>query len=998
MNDSYLFERKYKEKNTCLNISEEWEKILGKSTLEMLCNNYMEVTSFLNESKEYCLKNELLESEYSKILGIYKKGQYIYETIEDDRLKDKLFYTFYVPFLKLAQYYGKLEYGVTIEKYYLMGIQDEIYNSLSHIAIRILVNEIQFLKNELLGRDAEEKYLYYVMQYLCDSEYIEEIFQFYPLLLRCMLEKICMILAFFNQILNRWEKDLPAIYKCMQLSDTTIVQIRKVGDNHRNGQSTVKISFKDGSNIFYKPRSLKIAKIYYELLNELYLSCGLRGYDFPILDYEEYGWEKGIEYIPCKNKKELQHYYMRMGIQLMLSYVLDIQDLHYENLIAHGEFPIFVDVEIICGNITKYQEKLSAEEKAEWMIESSVLGSGILPRNCRNKDLFCAINGIGGIETDLKIIKIVNSMTSDIKLGYTNAVTPDGQNIPYLDEKMNVQEKFAKEIVTGFNQAYQYISNNKMSFINRIRGFVSRLLINHTHNYVKLIQLSYHPIFMRDGGARQMILSKNFSLHMKKDMNIGKAIFESELCALVKGDIPYFSFSSDKRSLVLEKDKVLLEYLNIIPEEYIDMRIKNLSDKDFRFQQRLLSQVLKYTETYNAREINKELYNRNTAIEFCKQIGDYLINMVIYDNSYTDVTWIIPSGYAIRVSDMYLYEGISGMAVFFAALNRLAPTRQFFQMEQKLIRKLFNYTTNSKEIDAYSGAFCGEASIVYTYLLLYKITNNKQFIKHAEMHESKLLQVIKNDQKYDLLYGNAGAVVIYINLFEVTGNRKYLSRAKNAADYIIEKAKRSGEGIYWHTDEKKHSIEGLAHGGSGFSLCFTRLFEKTGEKKYLNIAIDAIKYEDKMYDDNVENWVEKEHQYLGKGRVYWCHGAGGIALARKEILKHLNGFQYEEILSDYQKALKKVKSTLDLNMRTGCLCHGMIGNMMIIKGLYESDMETLWRQCSSKIEDFIRNVKLEDLENGNPGFMMGLSGIGYGLLYMSQGKQILPNILQLKIK
>lgn len=36
---------------------------------------------------------------------------------------------------------------------------------------------------------------------------------------------------------------------------------------------------------------------------------------------------------------------------------------------------------------------------------------------------------------------------------------------------------------------------------------------------------------------------------------------------------------------------------------------------------------------------------------------------------------------------------------------------------------------------------------------------------------------------------------------------------------------------------------GIAHGGSGYSICFTRLFGKTKKRKYLNIALELLKYD-----------------------------------------------------------------------------------------------------------------------------------------------------------
>lgn len=142
--------------------------------------------------------------------------------------------------------------------------------ALACVATRVLVNEIQFLENKLVGKNANEKYSTYVKMYLSNDEYIEELFQFYPLLLRCILEKICSVVEFYHQLISRWEKNVIEIKKCINIDNTEITKIKKVGDNHRNGKHTVKIFLKNGNAVFYKPRNLRISKIYYECLNILY--------------------------------------------------------------------------------------------------------------------------------------------------------------------------------------------------------------------------------------------------------------------------------------------------------------------------------------------------------------------------------------------------------------------------------------------------------------------------------------------------------------------------------------------------------------------------------------------------------------------------------------------------------------------------------------------------------------------------------------------------------
>ena len=46
---------------------------------------------------------------------------------------------------------------------------------------------------------------------------------------------------------------------------------------------------------------------------------------------------------------------------------------------------------------------------------------------------------------------------------------------------------------------------------------------------------------------------------------------------------------------------------------------------------------------------------------------------------------------------------------------------------------------------------------------------------------------------------------------------------------------------------------------------------------------------------------------------------------------------------------------------------------------------------------FIEKNLWTNLENGNPGFMMGLAGIGYAVLYLDENSKKFPNILKLEL-
>ena len=213
MRERYLFERKYIRKDNELKIPSKWEKLIGEDTVKILCKEYKEISSFFSENTQYYEQEAPSNVEYMEILEMYLAGSYKSEIIIENTMKDKLFFTFYIPFFKLARYYSRRKYGDILEKYFSKGIYEELYSALACVATRVLVNEIQFLENKLVGKNANEKYSAYVKMYLSNDEYIEELFQFYPLLLRCILEKICSVVEFYHQLISRWEKNVIEIKK-----------------------------------------------------------------------------------------------------------------------------------------------------------------------------------------------------------------------------------------------------------------------------------------------------------------------------------------------------------------------------------------------------------------------------------------------------------------------------------------------------------------------------------------------------------------------------------------------------------------------------------------------------------------------------------------------------------------------------------------------------------------------------------------------------------------
>ena len=60
----------------------------------------------------------------------------------------------------------------------------------------------------------------------------------------------------------------------------------------------------------------------------------------------------------CTEAEAIQRFYERQGAYLALLYALEATDFHLENLIAAGEYPVWVDLESLFHLRTEGMDKL----------------------------------------------------------------------------------------------------------------------------------------------------------------------------------------------------------------------------------------------------------------------------------------------------------------------------------------------------------------------------------------------------------------------------------------------------------------------------------------------------------------------------------------------------------------------------------------------------------------------------------------------------------------
>lgn len=218
----------------------------------------------------------------------------------------------------------------------------------------------------------------------------------------------------------------------------------------------------------------------------------------------------------------------------------------------------------------------------------------------------------------------------------------------------------------------------------------------------------------------------------------------------------------------------------------------------------------------------------------------------------------------------------------------------------------------------------------------------------------------------------------------------YLQKAIQIAEQLIENMITENGKVGWKSEVVPEVLAGFAHGNSGFIELFSRLYEVYPQTKYLDILSSLVEYENSLYSEKDNNWIDlrkfSEVDQHKSQPIAWCHGAAGILLSRLTLYNAIKNLGETALLQQAIKDISLAKNKLiEDGLHAGfCLCHGNMGNLLILKRYAEIfDDKQVRSICDSRFEQILEFLNEENIlptELYNPGFMTGLSGIAYALL------------------
>ena len=1010
---SYLSERVYNVNPSEINMEslEYWKKILKEEGLQYVKKNHLEYFfGFLNNcsfsSHEKCQHQNFVEMSSKR------------ETCRHE-CDEMIFGAFYDPFVQVAN--KQLRKTVAQKRYIkesiLVDFQKSLFNLLNNLCIRTLIYEMYICGQEgLLEGNEFEQYQYYIDHFLKDKQYLNDFFSLYPVLERRINEIIQNTIDIYKEVIERIDTDANEIMREFNIVESAFIVEHlstDFSDSHKNGRRVFCVEFVSGEKILYKPRCLQNEIKLQEITNYFYKICNLGSYEYCILDKGKYGWCEIVTQKDCESTEELSRYYQRIGVILFINYLLEGGDIHFENLIACNEYPVIIDAETFIGNIEGDNGK-SATEKVSNLLRKSVLYSGILPfyswNNAGDAGInMSAISGEEGQKFPIKIPFIINPKSVNMRVVYDYPVSKRNHNLAMLKGKFIQPSEFADKIIQGFKSAYLGAMEHTETLLKIIQQYSElevRYLIRNTQQYVIVLSSSYHPELLMDGGARNLFFYSLINGNLQNENS--KLLIEHEIEDLLSGDIPYFYFRGNKKSIYTWDGREVKNFFSKTALQQIEENIQYLSYKNLEQQ----IQYIKITfnmENAGTRKIKNErlkpaLSNNifKTAEELAKELLCKIGTNAIYSEDGTDVNWIGVKLFGIKENQWMiqalpntLYDGTVGINLVFHLYERIYQDKKYHEicdvLDNRILRYIDTISDGKKSIAEFNtGVFCGEGSILYALNILYEIYDDSKYKLYFDKWLSCMETIISEDCLFDLISGNSGIVLVLINMYKKTGTPTYLQKAIQIAEQLIEDMVTDKGKVGWKSEVVPEVLAGFAHGNSGFIEMFSRLYEVYPQTKYLRVLSRLVEYENSLYSEKNNNWTDlrkfPEEDQNRDQPIAWCHGAAGILLSRLTLYNAIKNSGetalFQQVIKDISLAKNKL---IEDGLHAGfCLCHGNMGNLLILKRYAEIfDDKQVRSICDSRFEqilEFLNDQNVLPTELYNPGFMTGLSGIAYALL------------------
>ena len=848
------------------------------------------------------------------------------------------------------------------------------------IALRLAVYKEH---HKFRAKDEKKQFAEFLKKSLGTKEDLVSFYESYPVATRVATVRTLFMIKNYSDILKHLDKDYKEIEKFLGKETLALTDISlSTGDSHAQGNSVSILKFED-KKLIYKPKDLSINKAFEGFVDWYVKKSGMPAVKIPEGIYKDtYAYNEFVEKGFCRSDEEVERFYTRYGYLVAICYLLNINDLHLENIVANGEHPVIIDMETLFQMPAQIAEESAHFDMVRRLETQSVAASMLLPKQMqfggKDKVNLSAFNGTGG-ELSQELLTPQNVDTANFHYENKKGRFLGGNNIPQYSEDKDVDgTKYSLIIIEAFEQFMRFILDNKEEALNALelfKGKKVRALLKSTERYASMIRYADHPNYNSDMKYRERLMM-NIWAYPYRD----KRVIKSEMNDLLFNDIPIFFTYTDSADVIDSRGNEYTGFYKESGYEVSRRKLQNLSKEEIELQKTIMMLSLGIMDPFLNKRIGRTgMVQEAKEVHYivqAKNIADELMKKAYVKEdkcSFINLDCNKNEHWGLSACSLDLYGGLSGIAVVYLELYRATNEKRYLDFYHMLIRSAISQI----KISGMTCAFTGRLSPIYPMILEKKYLNTVCDIDYIK-ETVKLLNDLKDErmekyEQHDYLAGTAGIIRILTLVGE------YFPEAELADETIDKYTAHALKRIEKEHEEGKTKA-GMAHGISGM------MYGLVSGGKY-----DASKVKS-LLDYEYHVGIKPENDYK------WCWGYPGMIQARIAIGRIDESCINKKQLSSL---IKKFEAMLDNAVGSDTLCHGTGSIVVTLKMLYEYSGDEKWLDYLKKwvadmnvhaLYDGYKTTKVRGIES--KGVFDGICGVAWLYLYAALD---INNILLLEI-
>lgn len=786
-----------------------------------------------------------------------------------------------------------------------------------------------------------------------------------------------------------------------------------VGARCCGGRTALVLEFEPGGLLVYRPRSIAVDVHFQELLewlNERGANPAFRM--VRMLDRGDHGWVEPVAPVGCESNEARTRFHERVGGLMALLHVLEAAGLSSTQVVAHGEYPVLVDAELLFQSRARHRtdggehgDGGSAAHLAAEGLARSLLRVGLLPRSW-----------LGGVEPMMF-----------------------AEQLAAPDDVSTIERGFARmyrllcavrpELLMSDGPLWRFASD-------RVRVRLRPLAM-----YEGMLLEGTSPEVLRDGVERERLFDRLWE-DVDEEPELARVI-HAEREDLERGDVPYFRTMPASHALWTSTGVELPGFFDRSGLEQVESHLRGLTDDDLDRQRWVLRAALLSARASAAAAVDEAAdedsnggaeVDRLDVDEDCGRapmvdgvprkrvtVGP-LMAPPLDPEEYVDAAgrvarrlerlafvdgvraaWAgLTTGHGTAMGDrdstggvewsieplgLSLGDGASGVALFLARLASVTgDARHRLLAEQAGVGLLEALEVRRGCVSI--GAFTGWGGVIYALAHLGVLLESGDYIDRAETLVPLVEALVDGDDVLDIQGGSAGAIMGLAALQVVRPSDRIVCVIRACASRLLVRAERLPIGYGWRAGaSSRDPLIGFPEGAAGMALALLTASALTNDVAARDVAHHAIEFERSVFVPAAKDWP---------ARTTWCRGAPGIGLGRLAGLRYVDSWRVRSEILDAAKAT--VKSGFGGNHS---MCHGDLGNVefLAVAAARFGDVP-LRRDVAQIAAGVMRGIDERGWRCGTlgevetPGYLAGLAGIGDGLLRVAETR--LPSVLMLE--